>query len=201
MSNEQLSDKESEILAMKYDTIRSELLEEKKLGHQRVTQSIAAIGVVGGYSLVSEQFVFITFIPLIIAFVFVLTIVQTNEVLLLAWEAYRIEAQIPVRGFDYEHEIGIIGNDNERDDLSYWYSIPPLLLLLTMVIGYVSFVVLAWFVLPRNGTILGQDVRTVAGVTYGTLSLFMVFGAVSILRLSYEIAAKVDDREDSGFLL
>jgi hypothetical protein len=71
----------------------------KKLTHRHVARGVAAIGVVGGYVLLSEQFVFISLIPLIISFVSVLVIVQANEVLLLAWEAYRIESHVEVEGF------------------------------------------------------------------------------------------------------
>lgn len=188
------NDAEIEVLALKYNKIREEIQLEKELGHRRATQGIAAVGLVAGYALLSEQPTLFALVPLLIVFIFVLTVASVNEVLLLSWQAYEIEEVIDVEGFDYEHELGVLNRDNKRSRLSKWYSVPPLFILFIMIIGYVVFAGLS-IEAVRGEQALGYDFDYLLTIGYALTTLLIVITLVSLFAVTSDMLAKVQERD------
>lgn len=178
----ELKQSEREALLAEYQEVREELRENATLLHSRVSRGIAAIGAVIGYALLAEGGrPFISIVPLIIAFIYLLTLNSIQNMLILSRRSYDIEEKIMPEGQGWEHQYGGLLPHSERKtsydkfpqiDLS---DIASATLVVLSALIYVVFIFISWRTVNElEITIAGVDSGIIIILSYAILTVFLI---------------------------
>ena len=177
---------EHESYIAEYQEIHNDLRKERELTHTRVLRGISAIGVVVGYALVAPNgFVFISFVPILIAIVFILSVQSGISTQILGYRAYNIEESAEF--IDYEHFY------HEFTNQQNWHTLPILITYLISIIIYILFISISLdAVTGITITVASFHTRAVVitVVSYITITVLSVFAAISWFRVRSELGLR-----------
>lgn len=178
---------EMEALLTEYREMREEIRLLEELTQKRASRGITAIGFVIGYALLAPGgTIFVTVVPVMIGFLFLLTIQSTNTMFLLGRQVYDIEESIPVENFGWEHRYGGFLLDNERSiPWSRWQAVnlvdlPIMTVHAIAAAFYLGSVGLALYVIQQqfSQSVAGIDPLVLTAGAY--LVLTALLGSVAI---------------------
>lgn len=182
-------DRKQAALLTQYQEVREEIRLEIESQSRRLTRGIAAVGLVAGYGLVADELVYLSFVPAIIAFVFLLTMMGNVSVLLLGWHAAEIEAELPYESFSWERRYGEVFPENRRARIDPWGKVPAMAVVAVGIVTYLMFILLGcWFVQRANyGRVAGVQALVVLLSVYFVLTLLAGIAAYAYFRTRTKI--------------
>lgn len=176
---------ENEVLVVEYQEIREELRENARLLHMRISRGIAAIGAVIGYALLADGgSVFISIIPLIIGFIYLLSLNSIQNMLALGRRSYDIEEEIMPEGEGWEHQYGGLLPHNERETTLSKFPQIDLSDISSIIVGGFSALIYAAFCFLSLGEI--NEVGMVVGLDpVVLLSLFYIIFTILLITATW----------------
>lgn len=143
----------TEALLTEYSELREEIRLLMELQHSRALGGTAALGAVIGYSLLSKDgLVFIVLVPIIIAFLFILTVQTTNGMMFLGRHIYDIESELDIDSMGWEHRYGgVILNERAMSSELFsgldWSGVPELVIYILVAMIYAGFIIISMIVI------------------------------------------------------
>lgn len=138
-------DRKQAALLTDYQETREEIRQEMQFRNKRVTQGIAAVGLLIAYGVLAEEPVAPAFIPVIIAFISILTMIGHESVLLLGRHVAEIEAELPYETFEWELKYGEATPGNERTLDGFWKNFQRGSVHFVSILTYLVFVSFGYF--------------------------------------------------------
>lgn len=186
-------DRKQEALLTDYRETREEVRQEMQFRNKRVTQGLAATGVLVAYGLQAEEPVALAFVPVIIAFVSILTMLGHESVLLLARHIAEIEAELPYESFNWETEYGEATPDNERTPEGFSKIIQLGSVYFVGAATYVIFAGFGYFSIKRAmySPIFEVSASTVVLFLYGLVTILLVVRYAVHRRVKAEIQEQI----------
>lgn len=193
-------DSKQAALLTQYREVREEIRMELQSYYKLMTQGIVGLGLVTGYALSAGEFVFLSFVPAVMAFLFLLSTSGWNSVLVLAWHAAEIESELPYEAFSWERRYGGAVSNNRRTALDPWETFPVAAVIGVGVVVYVVFLYVGYASVRGAGydPVLGVPVSDLLAAAYALLTVIAAIAGYAHLRMKEKIRRRVGSGSDPG---
>lgn len=168
-----------------YSILHNEARSRISHHYRSLLSGLSVVGVIIAYALLSGKFVFLAVIPIVVGFLVVHTVRQLNGILFVARHLNRIERayvdDYPL--FAWEHRYGMTGTDRhvERWGID-WSLVPPVIILVLAILGYVASAYAAYVVWPPEGV----DILLIGLTRGGLLAIYVLLtGLICLAGYSY----------------
>lgn len=191
MAEDQRSDAQlrQDALLTQYQEVRSELRQSIDRSHRRAGGGIAAIGVIVGYALSTDTYLFLTFVPIIMGFLYIISIGSAIGIRFLAKQSYQIEAVINIEEFSWETNYGAMLRENKRHlsgPFVNWSDVPRYATYVIGICVYSISVLVSIVVISNSFTnsSIQWPMQIISIIFYTTFTLILGFVWLSFVKVS-----------------